>query len=73
MTSIRLAATTAIEEAYAKDLSDIEEAYANQILNGSAQNYAEYQHLVGVIKGLNLAKESFNHFTDAARRLEEEP
>ena len=60
-----------IEDQYKKDLRKIMNDYADNVSTGSAQDFPQYRHLVGVIEGLAIAERAFLDLIDAANKTED--
>ena len=58
-------------EAYRKALRDIMNNKTDDLAVGSAQDFADYRHRVGVIEGLALAEREFLDIMERIERAED--
>jgi len=64
---------SSIEEEFKKEVRRIMNDYADNVSTGSAQDFPQYRHLVGVIEGLAIAERAFLDLVDAANKSEDIP
>jgi hypothetical protein len=57
-------------EAYKETLRSVMNDKADDIATGSAQDFADYKHMVGVIEGLALAEREFLDIIERIERSE---
>ena len=64
---------SSIEEEFKKEVRRIMNDYADNVSTGSAQDFPQDRHLVGVIEGLAIAERAFLDLVDAANKSEDIP
>ena len=59
------------EDVYKEELRKLMNDYADTVSTGSAQDFPQYRHLVGVIEGFAIAERAFLDLIDAANKSED--